>query len=190
MKTLLLAFLSISFLTISCKKDEDPNDDNEPQTTVPEYYIVGKVDGNKIHADYTCEYTGCKEGSAYYSSFMGWIKMERSVAENDFRGWDILISEVDLDSWKLPDTLNLSSSFDDIQIEVSYYSSATESFSSDYNYATDGTSYGDDSFKLIVTSKQNDIIEGTFEGVLRNGSDISDTVSATEGKFKIKIYRQ
>ena len=187
MKRYLIISIFLSLLVFSCKKDDDdPVTPTAPTPTATIYFIEGIVDGVTIRAEYVCPYNGCEMNAGNYSSFMQWLTMQRTMSGSDDRGWSILVSDLMLDSWVLPDTLDASGLFDQENLDLSYYSGT---WSSDNNYLVDGVVLGDDSFQLIVTSKSGDVIEGTFSGQLRNGSDTSDIVTVTNGKFKIKIVR-
>jgi len=185
MKRYVIISVFLSVLIFSCKKDIDPVTPFPPPT-VSQYFIEGTVDNVLIRSDYVCGYSGCEMNAGNYSDFMEMLVMQRTGSASDDKGWSILISDLLLDSWVLPDTLDASSLFDQENLDLSYYKGA---WNSDNNYLVDGVVLGDDSFQLIVTSKTGDVIQGTFSGQLRNGSDTSDIVTVTNGKFKIKIVR-
>ncbi len=184
MKTYLSLLLIFSLFIGSCKKDKD-----EPTPTPPAnpYFIEGKVDGTMIKAQYICQYQGCDMATGNYSSFMQMIDIERTLSSTDLRGWNINIYEVDLDNWQLPDTIDASAMFGNEHMEVSFYTGGE--WSSDNHYMSDGVVMGYNSFQVIVTSKTGDILEGTFSGELRNGSDTSLRKHVTAGKFKVKLVR-
>jgi|GEM_PF-5851649 len=187
MKKVLLFVTMLGVFTSGCKKTEsDSSSSSSSQTTTATYYIEGKVDGTMIHCEYRCPYSGCDITTGNYSEFMNNITMQRTISSTDERGWDIEISDVTLDTWQIPDTLNASSLFDQENLQLSYYSGPWQS---DNNWMLDGVVMGDNSFTMHVTSKTGDVIEGTFSGELRNGSDDSLRKHVTEGKFKIKLVR-
>jgi hypothetical protein len=178
-------FLSV-FSIISCQDNDDPAPTPTPTPTpAPTYFIEGKVNGIMHRAEYVC--SGCGPATGNYDAFMNWITMQRTMSATDQIGWDIHIMDVTLDSWHVPDTLNATAITGNEQLNLSYYKGPWQS---DNNYLVDGTVLGDNSFIMYVTSKAGDIIEGTFSGTLRNGSNSSDSVHVTEGKFKVKIVRQ
>lgn len=178
-----LIFISLGFS--ACKKDKK----NDPTPVVPQnpYFIEGKVDGVLIKAQYVCQFQGCEAASSNYSDFMQWMDIERTVSATDLRGWNIHVYDVDLDTWQLPDTIDASAMFGNEHMQVSFYTGGE--WGSDNHFLSDGVVMGDNSFQLIVTSKAGDIVEGTFKGELRNGSDTSLRKHVTEGKFKVKVYR-
>ena len=185
MKRYLIISIFLSVLILSCKKELPPVVPVSPFTS-GSYFIEGMVDGVLVRADYVCGFSGCAMNAGNYSDFMEWLTMQRTVSASDDKGWSILIGDVILDSWVVPDTLDASSLFDQENLDLSYYSGP---WVSDNNYLVDGVVLGDSSFQLIVTSKSGDVIEGTFSGQLRNGSDTSNIVTVTNGKFRIKIMR-
>jgi len=186
-KLLLLTCLAATAIFSGCSPSDDEDAAQPTPTPTPSpYYIEGKVDGVMYHADYRCEYGGCDMVTGNYDDFMGWIKMERHMSASNPTGWNIIIQDVMLDSWVIPDTLDASSLFDQENLQLSFYDGPWQS---DNNYLVDGVVLGDDSFEMIVTSKTGDVIQGTFHGQLRNGSDTSLIKTVTNGKFKIKLIR-
>ncbi len=188
MKIYLTIFILAFALMSSCKKDKQTENNEEPIIeeieTTPEYYIQGKVSGVMLKADYVCSYSGCEFNASNYSSFMQIITMQRTVSDTDQKGWAIHIRNVDYNNWQLPDTLDASDYSNQIQLDLSYY---TGNHVSENNYLIDGVVLGENSFQMIVTSKTDEVVQGTFYGELRNGSDTNDHLSVTEGSFKIKI---
>ena len=177
---LIIACLSFS----ACKKDK--KDDPKPVVQNP-YYIEGIVDGSLVKSQHICQYQGCETASSYYDEFMELIDMERTVSASDLRGWNIHVYDVNLDTWQLPDTIDASSMFGNESMQVSFYTGGE--WGSDNHYLSDGVVMGNNSFQLIVTSKAGDILEGTFSGEMRNGSNSNLRKNVTNGKFKIKLYR-
>lgn len=182
MKKWTLVILVATTLFAACSKDED----NDNSATSDSYFIEGKIDGTMHHAAYVCPNPGCAEITGNYDDFMEWIQMQRTISATDPIGWDILISDVFLDTWSVPDTLYATSWSGEEHLALSYYSGP---HISDNNYLVDGVVLGDSSFQMIVSSKAGDVIQGTFHGLLRNGSDFDDTVRVTDGKFKVKLIR-
>lgn len=174
------------FSATSCKKKTDPAPTTTPTSSTSPYFIEGKVDGVMHKATYVCQIPGCSESAGNYDDFMNWIRMYRNTAANNPIGWDILIDNVTLSSWQVPDTLDASTYSYNENLQLSYYKGPHQSSN---NYLVDAA-LGDSSFKMYVTSKAGDVIQGTFSGTLRNGDSYSDTVKVTEGKFKIKIVRR
>lgn len=170
----------------SCKKDEN---ETTPAVVVSnptaiKYFIEGKVNNVMVRA----EYYGLSESSnSNFNGFMHMITMQRTVSETDGRGWYMNIDNVNLDNWQVPDTLDASQLSDKENLRLSYYSGVHES---ENNFLVDNVVLGNNSFQMIVSSKSGDIIQGTFHGKLRNGSDSQNTVTVTEGKFNVKISRR
>lgn len=183
---LILFFITITFAGCSSSDDNNPTPAPTPPPTPSPYFIEGKVDGIMYRSQYTCGYAGCAQTAGNYSAFMERITMQRTMAAANPIGWNIIISQVLLDSWSIPDTLDASDYFSEEHLDLSFY---TGNWESDNNYLVDGVVLGDNSFQMIVTSKTGDIIEGTFSGQLRNGSDSNLTKTVTNGKFKIKVIR-
>jgi len=185
--------LMLSFLVISCKKDDqtDVENNDNSTTTSSEFFIEGKVDGVMVRAEYVCPNTGCDLVTGNYDYDFDWIVMKRTVSATDNKGWDILIEGSDLDNWQLPDTIGPSGYSGEIDLDLSYYvgNGVNGSSYSDNNFIVDNVVLGENSFEMIVTSKANDILEGTFSGELRNGSDTDLRVTITEGKFRVKLLR-
>jgi len=180
-----LILLMLSITVLSCNsEDEAPLDNNNNNNDA--FFIEATVDGEDIRAEYTCPTPGCDFVTGNYSEFGNLIYMERTVSDTDRRGWCIKIEDVDLDNWQIPDTLDASALFYQENLDLSYYSGPWQS---DNNFSVDGTVLGYDSFEMIVTSKSDDIIEGTFSGELRNGSDTDFTVTVTDGSFRIQLIR-
>ncbi len=184
--TVALLFIIMAFAGCSSSDDNNPTPAPTPTPTPSPYFIEGKVDGVMYRAQYTCGYTGCAQATGNYSPFMERLTMQRTMSASNPIGWDIMITQLLLDSWVLPDTLDASDYFSDEHLNLSFY---TGNWESDNNYLMDGVVLGDNSFQMIVTSKTGDVIEGTFSGELRNGSDSNLTKTVTNGKFKIKIIR-
>ncbi len=106
---------------------------------------------------------------------------------NDYRGWDIIINDINLSTLTVPKTIYLSNYGEGPEyFDFSYYSGPASSAT---NWLSDGIVLGEQSFIITITSKTNDVLEGTFSGTVRNGSDMNATKTITEGKFKIKLYR-
>jgi hypothetical protein len=187
MKRLLICLPVLISLFSSCKKDNtNQTPAPSPSSTGNTYFIEGKVNGVMHHSEYRCQYSGCDMVTGNYDSFMNAIQMQRTTSATSDIGWDIHIDQVTLDSWTIPDTLDASYPSGQPHLDLSYYSGTWQS---DNNWLVDGVVLGDNSFNMKVTSKTNDIIEGTFSGQLRNGSNSDTTVTVTEGKFKIKLIR-
>lgn len=183
--TLMLGFALI--LTQGCHEDENTEETAVvAPPTVNEYFIEGKVNNVMVRAEYRCPYAGCERSTGNFNEFMSMITMQRTVSETDGRGWYIYINNVTLDSWQIPDTLDASQYSYNENLRLSYYSGPHES---ENNYLVDNVVLGDNSFQMIVSSKAGDIIQGTFKGQLRNGSDTDNRVTVTDGKFRIKIVR-
>jgi len=185
-KTKLISTLMLGLtliLTNGCKKeDQDQNEATTPTTS--EYFIEGKVNNVLISAGILTTETTT---TSCYNEGTKTISMQRIVSDEDQRGWDIYIIDVELDNWQVPDTLDASRPNDQTQIQVFYYS-GIHSFS-DKTYKVDPIALGNSSFQMIVTSKSDDIIQGTFHGTLKNDDNPNLVVNVTEGRFKIKINR-
>lgn len=185
MKKIILSFTIVLALFTACKKSSStPNTTTTPSSSA--YFIEGKVNGVMHHCEYKCTLPGCDMSSGNFDAFMQSITMQRTTSATSDIGWDLELSEVDLDTWHIPDTLNCSSMSGKVLLQISYY---TGPWQSNTNYMNDGVILGDNSFKMYVTSKTGDVLQGTFSGELRNGSNTNDTLAVTEGKFKIKLIR-
>ena len=182
-KILTLSILALLFF--ACKKNNTTTPTPMP-TITSSYYIEGKVDGVMHHSEYICPYNGCTETTGYYDEFMQMITMQRQTSATNSIGWNIRISDVTLDSWVVPDTLDGTWFTGNEHLDLSYYSGTWDS---DHNFLVDNVVLGDTSFQMIVTSKAGDVLQGTFHGTLRNGSDDSNRVYVSEGKFKVHIVR-
>jgi hypothetical protein len=93
----------------------------------------------------------------------------------------IYINGCSLDS--LPETLPVTSEFGKYS-EIQFY--PFQSWNS-----TDPGHYWEDDFYgkgVFITDKTDDILTGTFQGILR--SSTGATMPVTEGEFKIKIFRK
>lgn len=184
MKNYLFISLLICLGFSSCTPEKDSED--EPVIN-NEYYIEGKVDGGLLHATYTCPYSNCVETSGYYLEDMQMIQIYRRMSLNDYRAWEIIIENVDLNTLTVPTTITPSGTEENpLYFDVTYY---TQASNLSPGWISDGISLGENSFTVTITSKTNDILEGTFSGTLRSGSDFDLTKTITEGKFKIKLYR-
>lgn len=188
MKTKLLSLLIVAVLPfLSCQKDTDDTTVNKQPTPTPAmYYIEGKVDGVLYRAEYRCEYNGCDMVTGNYSDFMETITMQRTMSKTSDIGWDIHIRDVALDALPVPSTIYATNYSGQPSIDLSFY---TGEWQSDNNFTSDPVVLGEKSFELTLTSKAGDVMEGTFSGQLRNGSDTELTKTVTEGKFKIKLIR-
>ena len=183
-------FLSLLILAampfLSCQKDNDTTVNKQPAPTPAVYYIEGKVDGVMYRAEYVCEYNGCDMVAGNYNDFIERITMQRMMSKTDQTGWDIHIRDVDLDALPVPSTIYATNMSGQPSLDLSFY---TGEWSSDNNYLADPVVLGENSFELNLTSKIGDVMEGTFSGQLRNGSDTELTKTVTDGKFKIKLIR-
>lgn len=187
MKTKILSLLVLAVLPfLSCQKDNDTTVNKQPTPTQAIYYIEGKVDGVMYRAEYVCEYNGCDMVAGNYSDFMETVTMQRTMSKTNDIGWDIRIGDVDLDALPVPSTIYATNMSGQPYLDLSFYAGE---WSSDNNYLADPVVLGENSFELNLTSKAGDVMEGTFSGQLRNGSDTELTKTVTDGKFKIKLIR-
>lgn len=187
MKTKILSLLVLAAMPfLSCQKDKDTTVNKQPTPTPAIYYIEGKVDGVLYRAEYICEYNGCDMVTGNYNDFMETITMQRTMSKTNDIGWDIHIRDVVLDDLPVPSTIYATNMSGQPSIDLSFY---TGEWSSDNNYLADPVVLGENSFELTLTSKAGDVMEGTFSGELRNGSDTELTKTVTDGKFKIKLIR-
>src|SRR6185369_4790139 len=137
MKTILKAILLITFLA-GCSRHDD---DNSPVTPTPTpaptgstYFIEGKVNNVMHHSEYICPNTGCDMVNGNYDEFMQSIAMMRTTSATDPIGWSIHISDVDLNNWQVPDTLDGTWFTGFEHLDLSYYSGTWDS---DHNYLVD-----------------------------------------------------
>ena len=120
-KLLAISALFAVSLFAACSSSDDDAATPTPTPTPSPYFIEGKIDGVMYHADYVCPYTGCAMSTGNFDEFMEWITMQRTMSATNPIGWDILITQVKLDSWTVPDTLDASSFFDNENLQLSFY---------------------------------------------------------------------
>jgi len=175
MKTKLLPiviFIANGMMLFSCGHKED----NIPQ--IPSF-MEGKIDGNMRRKEFQI--------NAEYKTSAHEINCAFSDDNYQYESWILFIRNVNIDTWVLPATLpNSSSSLDTIPAAAYFFYDAGKQGSQ--SYRTNDTI---GAFKVQVTSIANDILEGTFEGVLTNGWFFNNEKRMiTEGKFSVKLERK
>lgn len=167
-------------LTHGCKK-EDKDDSTTPTTS--EYFIEGKVNNVLVSAGIpTTEAITANN----YNDVTNTISMQRIFSDDNPKGWSIYIFDVEMDRWQVPDTLDASQPDGQVHIQMDYFSGF---HATDNTYNVAPVALGNNSFQMIITSKSDDVIQGTFHGTLKNNSSSNLVVNVTEGRFKIKINR-
>lgn len=178
MKHILL--LAAIVVTISsCKKKDKTPAATAATTTTPTptstYYIQGNKNSTFVNANQMLSAQNDSMNN-YYDGTTNpqYLSMSKFVnTPTSFEGWGIALY-YNLDSMKIPTTYNNATD----QIVIGYTSAAM------VNYVNDGI---DPNTKVTVTSKTGDLLQGTFSGKLYSSTD---SVTVTNGKFKIKLYRK
>ena len=159
---LLLAVASSFFLT-QCKKDD--------LSKLELGEIIGTVDGTLVSLSFVGEDTA---DNCYSINFQD-IDLERRKGLLNFQAWQISINNVDLDNLAVPVTWDGT---DDVSVTYS------ESLLDPYV-----NSSFDTDFRLTLSSRTNDRLQGTFSGTLYQVFG-SDSVVVTDGGFDIEIIRK
>lgn len=182
------------FLLVSCSKDSP-----EPQEPyIGDGYIRGNFGGE--HLNYTQTFETFPGGDTTANQFNpningGQLVLMRKGNYPDQRTMYVDIFNVDLEKMPIPSEISSSQPLQVNQgytvyglIGITDYSSMPQDMiiggpKDSYNY---GGSTSDEVI-IRVTSKKNDILEGTFEGTVRTPSGLVREV--TDGEFRIKILR-
>jgi len=180
MKTNLVIFLSLLTLLFSCKKDEAT-----PETPViPELgSISGKFGSESFYFTapfYTSEGMADTMSNVYYT--YGFFGMHRNDAKLATKGISLYIQCTGMES--LP--LNQPVPFCEVQLNNYLCPNDTVFGPRDScNYI--GSSL-DQSVEMIITDKTDDVLTGTFSGVIRTRTGLTKQV--TDGKFRIRLIRK
>ena len=183
MKKLFL-FLFVATCITSCIDDDTTANTTEvpPNGERGEFFIEAKYNGTLVRADYTpCKGIECEKNHGNYSPKVGYYNFVREFYPPEYEGKIfVYFQDYQLDTNNLPDTLPFENSFSDGKLEFKYYETPTDSLRTYLNI--------NKSLKLVVTSFNNDTLEGSFNGKLFNEKDTNDLKIVSEGKFKVIMY--
>ncbi|HFA51046.1 MAG TPA: hypothetical protein ENJ95_18700 [Bacteroidetes bacterium] len=163
------------------------NNDDDPGANASEFFIEGKADGQLVHCDFV---PAGLEGSIF-TSFGVRIMSLTSTVEGGNERWNLMVQSTEHpDDWVLP---------------KKFEGSIIDPFSDNVNGGftnADGMGYGaldpilcgmDWDWELTVTSWENNVIEGRFEGNFYSGdcdpttAEELESISVTEGRFKMEV---
>ena len=107
------------------------------------------------------------------------VQIQRMVSEQSSEAINLLLENTDLDALSLPHTFRFSND-------------STSSSLTFFYYDEDNNAYGQNildpsSFELLLEKKENDLLEGSFEGVLYHS--VTDSVIIENGNFSIWVKR-
>lgn len=174
MKHILLLFIVIATLG-SCKKNDPTPAPTPPVVPTSSYYIEAVANGTLVNASQV-QTAQSDSLNNYYDGTQNpqYLSMAQFVnSPTSLQGWSIALY-YNLDAMIIPTTYNNAS--DDIVI--GYTSPAMDM------YVNDGI---DPNTIVTVTSKTGDILQGTFSGKLYSATD---SITVTNGKFKVKLKRR
>lgn len=190
-----LLFSLFLVLFISCSKDS-------PEPGEP-YIGNGYIAGNfgSVYLKYTEKAVTTTGGDTWGNSYEpdingGSLHLSRNGTPPDHRHISISILNIDLDNLPIPSVIHRQQAprnkdgylayaivglFDPVSMPQNVTHFGPED---SYNYVG-GTNEG---LTVRITSKKNDIIEGTFEGEIKTQTGLVKTV--TNGQFRVKIIRE
>lgn len=159
----------ISVLTSCVKSDPQPSGKSDTNAT---YYISAMVNGKKVVAN---ENKDAFDLSNTYNDASIDMQLRKRSADNQL--FEIMISDIDFDSDKLPITILPGQNTPGVGFWYEKnFKQATPAYDIDGSDST--------SFTMKLTNRYRDIIEGTFSGTLY--ASPSDSVVIKDGKFKIQ----
>ena len=179
MKYTLLSLAIIATLFSCKKKDTTPSTTattTPPPTPTSAYYIQGNVNSTFVNAN-QIQTAQSDSLNNYYDGTTNpqYLSMSQFVnTPTTFEGFTIALY-YNLDAMTIPTTYNNATD----QIVISYSAPAFGT-----SYVNDGV---DPNTIVTVTSKTGDILQGTFSGKLYSSTD---SVSITNGAFKVKLFRK
>lgn len=167
----------------NCKKKSPALVDTIPVTsTSPTEYIRAKVNGTLVEATY--KFPNSDVVSNPYHSADQRFQMERYVSSSTSQGYEIFLQDLDLDHITYPTTIRQTNLSGDPYPEMIYNNGNS---GADGNFLINNL----DStlFSITFSSFNNDVLQGSFSGKLRWGSNYDSTLTFTDGEFKIKLIR-
>ncbi len=186
----LLLLTIASFFWVACSKS-DPEPAQSTRAVPSEEYIRGYFGNEYINFDKVPPLSDDATHTYMYNGTnVNQINLIRSKGVYSLAGrrFEIYIMGYPLDEMPIPMVYNYqaypyaaSVSFIDGTQKVDTLFSATDK----YNYSAVSCA---DPFQLTVISKTNDIIQGTFEGIVSTRTGL--TMKVAQGEFRVKIKRR
>jgi len=180
MKFNIFILFSLMLVVFSCKKDQDTP---QSQVVPEEGSISGKFGSDSFYFTfpfYDSNGNPDTMSNVVYSN--GFISMVRNDATFPTKGIAMFLQSTGVES--LP--LNVSVPNCELQLN-NYYCPADTTFGPNDSCNYYGSSFNQ-SVDIRITDKKDDILTGTFSGVINTKTGLSKQV--TEGKFRIRLLRK
>jgi hypothetical protein len=174
MKKNLLFYILISVIACYSCTQSGSNDPNDPANIPPILVPLGEMRIN-VSSNTLAFRDGSgifPEAAAGYTTSIRFLSIYRSISPQDRRSLNIRAT-IDLDNTQVPIDLTK-----DVKITYTTFIGGQRTYDGQGNAIK---------FKLI--SKQNDIIQASFSGILTNPQNSSDRVEITDGQVNVQVRR-
>ena len=171
-------FVLLTMLSTACEKEEDNAEQAQIDAELSKNnYIKGFVNGEEIDVNGKLPL-----GDVFFNSYISserTLRMQRVDTANNKLGFDIAIERVDLSAISASQTFTYSSDQTQPSLRFDFYDSTAVPY---------GLNIADpSSFELTITSTNQDLMIGTFEGRLYNQN--LEEAEVLGGIFRVKVKR-
>jgi hypothetical protein len=178
MKFNLIASFTLLLVLFSCSKDKS----NEiPIVFQDEGYIYGKFGTETLYYTVPLNFNKLPDTNSNVSFSSGFMALYRFDAKVPTRGISIISQGLNLDQLPLNETLPYA------ELQLNNLICQTDTT----NGPHDSCNYYGNTFNhavdIRITDKQNDVLTGTFSGIIRTNTGLSKCV--TDGRFRIRMIR-
>ena len=167
-----------AFLALSCEKDVEPTNTLALSELEKNNYIKAFIDNQEVNLTGKLPLADILF-NAYIQS-ENTLRMQRLDTANPNITFDLVVENVNYPALNLPTTVTYTAdSLNQPSLAMFYYDSLGNVFSNNI--------LDPNSFSLTISSAEQDLVIGSFEGTLYNQSQ--DSIAVSNGLYRIKIKK-